>query len=61
MNFGMIMLSQSIRKMHNCYIDTNSFIIHLKTEDFYKGITNDTERRFETSNYDLTRPLPQKK
>ena len=35
-----------------CYIDTDSFIIHIKTEDFYKGIANDVEKWFDTSNYD---------
>ena len=27
-----------------CYIDTDSFIIHTKTEDFYKDIANDVEK-----------------
>ena len=35
-----------------CYMDTDSFIIHIKTEDFYKDISNDVENRFDTSNYD---------
>ena len=34
-----------------CYTDTDSFIIHIKTEDFYKDIANDVEKWFETSNY----------
>ena len=43
-----------------CYIDTDSFIIHIKTEDFYKDIANDVEKWFDTSNYDESdkRPLP---
>ena len=43
-----------------CYTDTDSFIIHIKTEDFYKDIANDVERWFDTSNYDENdeRPLP---
>ena len=43
-----------------CYADTYSFIIHIKTKDFYKGIANDAEKGFETSNYDESdkRPLP---
>ena len=36
-----------------CYMDTDSFIIHIKTEDFYKGIANDVEKRFDTSNYEI--------
>ena len=27
-----------------CYIDTDSFIIHIKTEDFYKDIADDVEK-----------------
>ena len=43
-----------------CYADTYSFIIHIKTKDFYKGIANDVEKWFDTSNYDESdkRPLP---
>ena len=41
-------------------MDTDSFVIHVKTEDFYKDIANDVERWFDTSNYDENdeRPLP---
>ena len=41
-------------------MDTDSFIIHIKTEDFYKDIANDVEKWFDTSNYDENdnRPLP---
>ena len=43
-----------------CYMDTNSFVIHIITEDFYKDIANNIERWFDTSNYDENdeRPLP---
>ena len=43
-----------------CYTDTDSFIIHIKTEDFFEDISNDVERWFDTSNYDKNdkRPLP---
>ena len=40
-----------------CYMDIDSFIIHIKTEDRYKDITNDVEKRFDTSNYEVNRPL----
>ena len=39
-------------------MDTNSFIMNIKTEDFYKDIANDVEKRFDTSNYEVDRPLP---
>ena len=41
-----------------CYMDTDSFIIHIKTEDFYKDIADDLEKRFDASNYEVNRPLP---
>ena len=41
-----------------CYMDTDSFIMNIKTEDFYKDIPNDVEKRFDTSNYECDRPLP---
>ena len=34
-----------------CYTDTDSFIIHVKTEDFYKDIANDVNKWFDTSKY----------
>ena len=41
-------------------MDTDSFIISIETEDFYKDIANDVERWFDISNYDENdeRPLP---
>ena len=41
-----------------CYIDTGSFIINIKTEDFYQDIADDIDKRFDTSNYGCHRPLP---
>ena len=41
-----------------CYMDTDSFIMNIKTNDFYEDITNDVENRFDTSNYEVNRPLP---
>ena len=32
--------------------------MNIKTEDFYKDIVNDVEKRFDTSNYEVNRPLP---
>ena len=37
--------------MRLCYTDTDSFIIHVKTEDFYKDIANDVNKWFDTSKY----------
>ena len=41
-----------------CYMDTDSFVMNIKTEDFYKDIANDVECKFDTSNYEVNRPLP---
>ena len=43
-----------------CYIDTDSFVIHIKTEDFHEDIADDAEKWFDTSNYtkDDNRLLP---
>ena len=41
-----------------CYMDTDSFVMHIKTNDFYKDIFEDVDNRFDTSNYELKRPLP---
>ena len=44
-----------------CYMDTDSFIAYIKTDDIYKDITADVETRFDTPNYELHRPLPKGK
>ena len=43
-----------------CYMDTDSLIYSIKTEDFYSDIADDLEARFDTSGYpnDGFRPLP---
>ena len=41
-----------------CYMDTNSLIVHIKTEDIYKHISENIRKRFTTSNYEVDRPLP---
>ena len=41
-----------------CYTDTGSFIINIKTNDFFGDIACDVEKRFDTSNYEVKRPLP---
>ena len=35
-----------------CYMDTDSFVMHIKTNDFYKDIASDVENRFDTSNHE---------
>ena len=40
-----------------CYMDNDSFIMHIKRENFYKDVADDVEKRFDTSNYECDRPL----
>ena len=40
------------------FVDTNSCIVLVKTEDIYKNILKDVEKRFGTSNYELEKLLP---
>ena len=39
-------------------MDADSFIINIKTEDVYEDIADDFKKRFNTSNYEVNRPLP---
>ena len=44
-----------------CHMDTDSFIVYIKTNYIYKDIAEDVETRFDTSNDELYRPLPKGK
>ena len=39
-------------------MDSDSFIIHIKTEDYYEDIVGDVDSRYDTSNYEVDRPFP---
>ena len=41
-----------------CYMDTDSLVYRIKTEDFYADITDDVEERFDTSGCCDNHPLP---
>ena len=47
-------------KVRLCYMDTDSFVYEIETEDFYRDIAEDVETRFDTSGYSKedNRPLP---
>ena len=49
-----------LEKLKLCYMDVDSLVYDIKTEDFYEDIANDVEARFDTSGYSKTdfRPLP---
>ena len=42
-------------------MDTDSFIVHMKTNDIYKDIAEDLEKRFDASNYEIDSLLPKRK
>ena len=44
----------SLEKLKLCYMDTDSLVYDIKTEDFYEDIANDVEARFDTSGYSKT-------
>ena len=48
-----------LEKLKLCYMDTDSLVYDIKTEDFYEDIANDVDARFDTSGYSETdiRPL----
>ena len=45
-------------KARLCYMDTDSFVVNIKTKDFYKDVSQGVNKRFDTSNYIFDRPLP---
>ena len=47
-------------KVKLCYMDTDNFIVHIETEDFYEDIASNVDKWFDTSAYneDNNRPLP---
>ena len=42
-------------------MDVDSFTVYIKINDIYKDIAEYVETRFDTSNYELDRPLPKGK
>ena len=44
-----------------CYMDTDSFLVYIKTDGSYEGILEDVVTNFFTWNYELNRPLPKGK
>ena len=43
-------------KLTLCYMDTDSLIYSIETDDFYKDIASDVANRFDTSGYNPDRP-----
>ena len=47
-----------IYELWHDYVKPRSFIVYVKTDDNYQGIAEDVEMKFDTSNFELGRPLP---
>ena len=54
------MVSKYSNRLKLCYMDMDSLVYHIKTEDFYADIADDVQKRFDNSGYSNTdfRPLP---
>ena len=48
-------------KVKLCYMDTESFTAYIKTDNIYKDVAEDAEIKFDTSNFELDKPLPKGK
>ena len=42
-------------------MDTDSVFVHVKTDEIYRDIAEDVEKRFDSSNFEIDRPLPKEK
>ena len=47
-----------LEKLKLFYMDTDSLVYDIKTEDFYEDIADNVPARFDTSGYCPNRPLP---
>ena len=59
-HYDYIVPKYGLEKLKLCYMDTDSLVYDIKTEDFYEDIANDVEARFDAIGYSKTdlRPLP---
>ena len=56
------MLNQNmVKKGKLCRTETDSLIVYIKTDTINKDISKDVGTRYDTSNYELDRPLPNRK
>ena len=44
-----------------CYMNTDSFIVHVKTDDVFTDNGEDVEKRFDTSKFEMNKSLPKGK
>ena len=57
-HYDHIKLKYNDKNLTVCYIDMDSLIYSIETDNFYKDIANDVKDRFDTSSYNPDRPLP---
>ena len=50
-----------VKKQNDVIWIQSVFIVYIKTDDIYKDVQEDIETRFDTSSYELDRPLPKQK
>ena len=49
------------KKIKLCYTGADSFIVQIKTDNISIDIAEPAKTKFDTSNYELDRPLPKGK
>ena len=52
---------QYSKKVKLCYMNTDSFVVYMKTDDVYKNVWEDVGTRFGATNYELDKLLPEGK
>ena len=57
-HYNYMVLKYCLEKLKLCYMDTDSLVYDIKTEDFQADVTDDVPARFDTSGYCPNRPLP---
>ena len=57
-HYDYIVPKYALDKLKLCYMDTDSLVYDIKSEDFYEYIANDVPARFDTSGYCPNRPFP---
>ena len=58
MNYDYMVPKYGLEKLKLFYMDTDSLVYDIKTEDFYEDIEDDVPARFDTSGYCPNQPLP---
>ena len=55
-----LLLNQITNKIqiYVTWIQLVLLFMHIKSEEFFEDIADDVEKRFDTSNYEVNRPLP---